>query len=438
MQEPLESANAQAAHTPNQAIVQPAVPGAETSQLSQSETVPGRYRFIPFSLQHPGTSGVRNGNGSINSGKTDTEDPRKGYYLQQALKEAKFTGSLEQSIQTSLQMFNVYSKQFQLTNSQKSDLFIHALDGAARTFFFNNTNESMTFEQKVDIMLKEYDSDARQLQVKGRLDALRLKTFMTQHGINDVSDGLTKLVQQIDELTPQTHPDFRSDAHKISYLRKAVAEFQSWSRNPIQSIIANNHTFNSFVTALHEAIVLQKELELITNEMTGHTSTTGSSYFQQYAQNPRQLKSRRGGKQSGHRGRNLMTTPRTTYGSENNHRFEDARRKGLCFRCGQAWTRGHKCAKGAVRSYVSRRIKDGELSVHVVADLVRAMEEDTDDDNADNVDVNIGSHIVNESEIFESLMDSTAGDTAEALESEYITNHVSAAMLTQDSENEDF
>ena len=67
---------------------------------------------------------------------------------------------------------------------------------------------------------------------------------------------------------------------------------------------------------------------------------------------------------------------------------------------------------------MSRRIKDGELSVHVVADLVRAMEEDTDDDNTDNVDVNIVSHIVNESDIFESLMDSTTGDIAEALESE--------------------
>ena len=338
MQKKLESANVQAVNSPNQANVQRAVPAAETNQLSQGEMVPGRYRSIPFSLQHPGTSRVRTGNGSSNSGKTDTEDPCKGYYLQQALKEAKFTGFLEQSIQTSLQMFNVYSKQFQLTNSQKSDLFIHALDGAARTFIFNNTNESMTFEQKVDIMLKEYDSDARQLQVKGRLDALRLKTFMTQHGINDVSDGSTKLVQQIDELTPQTHPDFRSDAHKISYLRKAVAEFQSWCRNPIQSITANNHTFNSFVTALHEIFVLQKELELIKNKMTGHSFTTGSSYFQQYAQNPRQLKSRRGGKQSGHRGRNLMTTPRTTYGSENNHRFEDARRKGCVF---AADMRGH-------------------------------------------------------------------------------------------------
>lgn len=105
-------------------------------------------------------------------------------------------------------------------------------------FFLHHTNDEMSYDEKAQTMLQEYVSDACQLQVKGTLETLRPRTFMTDKNINDVSEGRTKIVEHINAMTPQCPPDFRSDTHKIDYLRRAVTEFQSWSRFPIQNIIS--------------------------------------------------------------------------------------------------------------------------------------------------------------------------------------------------------
>lgn len=86
----------------------------------------------------------------------------------------------------------------------------------------------MSYREKVQVMLKEYVSDDRQLHVKGTLETLRFRSFMSDKGLADVSEGLTKLVDHINELAPQLSPDFRSDAYKLDHLRRAVTEYQKW------------------------------------------------------------------------------------------------------------------------------------------------------------------------------------------------------------------
>ena len=73
-----------------------------------------------------------------------------------------------------------------------------------------------------EMMLKECNSDARQLQVQGTLEILRLDKYMTKHEITDISEGLTKIVKHIEYLKPQRQPQIRSYSNKIVYLRKAV------------------------------------------------------------------------------------------------------------------------------------------------------------------------------------------------------------------------
>ena len=187
---------------------------------------PSVHSNINYSLQEP----------SVPYRKNDSEDTRKINYVQQAIKDSKFKGQLDQCIHTTFKMFDIYSRQYKLSENQKSDILVHAFDGAARAFFLNKTADSMTYDEKKKIMLKEYDNDARQVQVKGKLDSIRLKSFMIENEISDQAEGLTNLVEKIEKLSPQTHPDFRTDRHKIDYLRKAVAEFQSWSKTPIENL----------------------------------------------------------------------------------------------------------------------------------------------------------------------------------------------------------
>lgn len=104
-------------------------------------------------------------------------------------KDKKFTGDIQQSIDMTIRDYNISARQHKLSRRQKADFFSIVFEGAARTFFFNNAREDMAFEELVDLMVKEYNSDARQLQVQRRLENLRLETFMADDGITDWSGG---------------------------------------------------------------------------------------------------------------------------------------------------------------------------------------------------------------------------------------------------------
>eukprot|EP00171_Calliarthron_tuberculosum_P022283 IDg22283t1 len=82
-----------------------------------------------------------------------------------------------------------------LSSSQKADYFVNVLEGPARTFLLNNQDPDMTYEQVLDTMKKEYNSDSRQLQVQSTLEGLKLSSFMASHSLASESDGLTKLVR---------------------------------------------------------------------------------------------------------------------------------------------------------------------------------------------------------------------------------------------------
>lgn len=64
---------------------------------------------------------------------------------------------------------------------------------------------------------------------------------MSDGNILDVSESLTKIISHIKELVPQCPPDFRSDAHKADYFRKAVSQFQDFSSILIQNITSQGY-----------------------------------------------------------------------------------------------------------------------------------------------------------------------------------------------------
>lgn len=61
----------------------------------------------------------------------------------------------------------------------------------------------MSHEPKSKIMKAVYNSEARKNRVKGTPETVRLRSVMNERGISDVSDGLTKLVDNTNELSPQ-------------------------------------------------------------------------------------------------------------------------------------------------------------------------------------------------------------------------------------------
>lgn len=184
-------------------------------------------------------------------------------------KDNKFSGELAEDIMETLKLYAICALQHTLGNAQKEDFFVHILDGLARKFCFENSSENRNHSEIVRVMVQEYVSDASHLQVKGMLKTLRLRTFMNDQNISDVSDGFTRIVTHINELVPRCPPNFRSNAHKIGFLRKAMKQFQEWSRVTIENIMSQKYTLNDFLTALHESIQNLRQMNLLTNSDCG-------------------------------------------------------------------------------------------------------------------------------------------------------------------------
>lgn len=99
-----------------------------------------------------------------------------------------------------LKLYSICTRKHRLSQAQKADFFVYILKGSAGKFFFENVSDGMQYNEIVQIMLNEYVSDAEQMQVKGTRETLRLRSFMKEKEIENVSDGLTKIVKHIQEL----------------------------------------------------------------------------------------------------------------------------------------------------------------------------------------------------------------------------------------------
>ena len=105
----------------------------------------------------------------------------------------------------------------------------------------------MAYGQVLELMKREYDSESRQLQVQCTLECLSLDAFMSVRSLRTYSDGLTKLFEHFELLTPQCPPGFRSDQNKIRFLRKAVLSCE-WAFAPIRNIDSHRYKCHSFVS----------------------------------------------------------------------------------------------------------------------------------------------------------------------------------------------
>lgn len=251
-------------------------------------------------------------------------------------------------------------------------------------------------------------------------------------------------MEHIEELSPQCHPDFRSDAHKIDYLRKAVAAHKEWSQTPIQRITSGGLTFNGFVTALHEAIQNLKEIKIITCQAqdrghTGHTEAD-ETCISRYGRNPKWVQKK------GYHARSGSHSQNRNSGFDSNRfsrSFEESRRRNECHKCAAPWKPGHYCKKGAIRNNIRGRVKKGEPAIHIVSEMVQGLEGELDigdkNDLSDGEDHSSGdatdAHYGTASsdlKLFDSLtsgeQDTYHNEIIESIDKEYFTNHLAANM----------
>ena len=220
----------------------------------------------------------------------DGNDSRKATNAFQYFNDNKLTGDINKSIEMTIRGHNVCAGQHRFTEKQKSVFFVNVLVDPARTFFFNDAQDDMSFDEIARIMIREYNSDARQLSLQGMLETLRLEKYISEHNISNHSVGLTKVFELIDRLMPQCQPQFRSDPNKINYLRNAVIGL-NWVVIPIGDIISAKYSYTSFVASLREHVQLENDVILAHPSAASNIQVTVDSiYHQQYGRHPKNLR----------------------------------------------------------------------------------------------------------------------------------------------------
>lgn len=124
----------------------------------------------------PGTEPRPNQTSDREAGST--VDTRKAGFVFQLFKDTRFTGELKESIELTSRDYTVCALQHRLTASQKAEYFVKILDGLARTFFFNNASEDLSYDNIEKLMLDEYNRNARQLQNYSMLRGRRLERLI--------------------------------------------------------------------------------------------------------------------------------------------------------------------------------------------------------------------------------------------------------------------
>lgn len=144
----------------------------------------------------------------------------------------------------------------------------------------------MTFDEMAKMVIEEYNSEAKQLQVQSILKNLHFDRCMTETETSNQSEGVLQLVDVIERLMPQCQPQFRSGANNITFLRRAVIAFK-WAMTPIGSIITAKYTFTSFVNALREHLQLDSELSSRRSVHDGMQRFHEHTFFQPQGRNQR-------------------------------------------------------------------------------------------------------------------------------------------------------
>ena len=91
------------------------------------------------------------------------------------LKDSRFSGDISESLDLTIRDYNVCARQNSLPETKKAYIFIQSFSEPARTFFFMNSEDNMTFDNMVSIIMAEYDSDARREQFLSNIKSLKLK-----------------------------------------------------------------------------------------------------------------------------------------------------------------------------------------------------------------------------------------------------------------------
>lgn len=107
-------------------------------------------------------------------------------------------------------------------------------------------------------MESEYDSPALKSTIQAEIELIILPIFVRENVIFSVSEGLAKVVERINFLTPKAYLPFQNEQHKIKHLCLAVLS-SPWSQTIIIQLSTSLVSFNGLIFDLREYLYLAYE-----------------------------------------------------------------------------------------------------------------------------------------------------------------------------------
>ena len=293
---------------------------------------------------------------------TSTDRMKQSSYVNSYFSGKQFSGDLSQSIDLTLRDYHHCAILYELDQRAMTTNFSSALKDTAREFFTANIKTGMTFGDVEKLMKAEYNSTSRQLQVRRKLESLRITSIMQDNGYPSEEKALKFAINTINSLVPQCPPAFRSERNKFSFLRQSVIR-RPWARSAITKVDAGGVTWREFTTDLHSALSLHREIDEdlptpATHHLSEDEARTLETFLTRYSRHPKDIRKRDTQRAPNRPGNS------SKYGTSMS--FDEARRLNLCIRCNQPWKASHRCSGRGVRDYVYDRMKKGDHHTHII------------------------------------------------------------------------
>ena len=169
----------------------------------------------------------------------------------------KFSGALGECWNEFLSEYLYAAEDYKLTPSQKLQYMHHLLRDNAKRFFTRNIQGNInSFNEASAIMEQEYNSISRRNRISNHLKSLRITHFIRSDC--NTSDALEKLHAEISKLAPQGPMHYRSEEHRIEYLRSAVIGM-SWAHEPLSRVTAGGMSYQELYSQLESSIQQERE-----------------------------------------------------------------------------------------------------------------------------------------------------------------------------------
>lgn len=165
---------------------------------------------------------------------------------------AKFAGNIEENWTHFLNEYMNACEDYEISNDKKVQYMYHILKDDARLFYDNKIrNKISNFNEACALMNKEYNSVARQNRIRTQLNRLRVCQYVTSNCSE--SEALEIVHRKITTLYLLGPTAYRTEAHKIDYLRNAVIGMK-WASESLNRCQSMNLSYQDLYTQLEAAI----------------------------------------------------------------------------------------------------------------------------------------------------------------------------------------